>query len=116
MKERRARVCVCVDVCVHLQIVLEVTSHSRGIHPETPGPHHTRTFHSVPEGAARAGGGAGGERPFTCTVIYIKVNLHLQQQQLEQTDPLTFAQRLLRVGGLGCELVANVFLINARSL
>lgn len=52
-------------------------------------PHPSHDSHGVPEGAAERR--AGGEQPFTCTVIYIKVNLHLQQQQLEQTHPLTDA-------------------------
>lgn len=87
--------CVCARERVHLQIVLEVTSQSRGIHPETPGPHHTKTFHIPPTSRAASlrehQSGAGGEQPFTCIVIYKKVNLHLQQQQLEQMDPLTDA-------------------------
>lgn len=40
------RVSLCV--CVHVRIVLKVTSQYRRIHPETPGPHHTKTFHIPP--------------------------------------------------------------------
>lgn len=111
-------------MCVH--IVLEVTSQYRRIHPETPGPHHSGTFHttphrshSVPQGAAESR--AGGEEPFTCRFISMTVNLYLQQQQpVEQTDPHTNTDMrstsCVCVSRSGWKLVAKVFLIKDRCL